>query len=222
MSTDVSPAVALAAPEVDTDLKPIKAAVLALAADMAGVDSIRSEADLEAVCTALVRLQKGAVKPAEAVRKHLNEPLATAKERNDRLIRDTLTADEGVYMPDLADEWRAAICKFSARQYVKRAREAQRELERLATASEKAEAAGMDVPVLPFVPGIASPKRTIKTPDGSVSIGAKLKATVLDESKLDARYFTRVPNMKLIEAEFEAGREVPGAVAELVLNTTVR
>jgi hypothetical protein len=222
MATKSAEVIPLATPEVATDLKPIKATALAIVSRWGGLKRISNEAELEAVAADLVRIEKAANKPAESVRKHLNEPLAEAKNRNDALIRETLTGEDGTYLPDLAAGLRALICEYASRDYMKAARAAQKQLERLEAAATKAAASGLDIPVLPFVPGLASPKRTIKVGDGMVIIGAKLKATVLDANQLPDEFLMKVPNAKAIEAALEAGREVPGVQAQLVTNTTVR
>jgi len=208
--------------DVSMDLKPIKAHALSVIGELRDLKRIGDEAEYEAACATLVRIAKQIDKPAEAVRKHLNEPLAEAKSRNDALIRETLTDEDGTYMPDLEQRLRAMICEYQSRAYTKAARAAQRQLDRLAAAAEKSEAIGIDMPVLPFVPGLASPKRTTKVSDGMVIVGAKVKAPVIDAAALPDEYLMRVPNTKAIEAALEAGREVPGVQAVLELRTTVR
>jgi hypothetical protein len=226
MATKPAEVVPFQAPDVKTDLKPIRIEATALVAEVAELPKIRTDAEYEAACAALVRLEKQVNKPAEAVRKHLNEPINEAKKRNDQLIADTLTVPgpdgESRYLPDVAKELRSQICDYQSRQYLKAARAAQQALDRLEAQDERAKAAGVELAALPFVPGVASPKRTTKTADGMVIVGAKLRFTIVDQAALPEMCTKTVPNEKAIEALLESGQDVPGVTAVLELGTTVR
>jgi len=217
MATKAAELVPFEAPEVKTDLKPIKTAAVEVVERATVLTKPRSAAELEEAAAALVAIKKQVVDPAEAVRKHLNEPVAETKKRNDTLIHDTLTVGD-VYLPDLEQDLRAGIVAYRAREYDREQRKAQKALDRLAADA----LSGDDAKVVAFVPGGDSPKRTIKTAEGSVSIGARLKFAITDEAALPEHCFMRVPNSKLIEGLLASGQDVPGVAAVYELNTTVR
>jgi hypothetical protein len=215
MATRPADVVPFEAPEVKTDLKPIRLAAADVVASATALVRPRTEAELEKAAAALVAIKTQVVDPAEKVRKHLNEPITEAKKRNDRLIAETLTVGD-TYLPELQEQLRGGIVAYRSREFKRETAKAQKALDKLI------ERADGEAEVVPFVPGGATPKRTVKTAGGMVIVGARLKFAVTDESLLPEHCFIRIPNAKLIQGLLEAGQDVPGVTAVYELNTTVR
>lgn len=216
MTTQTAEVVPFEAPEVTTDLKPIRVAAGDVVKAAQALVHPRTEAEVEEAARALVAIKTKCVDPAEAVRKELNKPLAEAKKRQDELIRNTLTVGE-TYLPDLEKQLREGIVAARSREFKRENARAEKALAKLAEASDDGEPG-----VVPFVPGDASPKRTIKTADGMVIVGAKLKFVVTDPDALPEHCKHTVPNEKVIAGLLDAGQDVPGVTAVYELNTTVR